>query len=194
MTNEVGGNGGPDLTGWLQDWSGGDQSALDRLTPVVYDELRRIAARHLRGERAHHTLQPTELAHEAFLRLVRQKVTWQNRAHFFGVAAELMRRLLVDHARRKLADKRGAGAETVSLSIAGDWPANQDVDLIALDDCLNALATFDGGQSRIVELRFFGGLTVEETAEVLGVSPATIKREWRLARAWLLRQMESRQR
>lgn len=194
MTDEVGGNGGPDLTGWLQDWSGGDRSALDRLTPLVYGELRRIAARHLRGERANHTLQPTELAHEAFLRLVRQKVTWQNRAHFFGMAAELMRRLLVDHARRKRADKRGSGAETVSLTVAGDWPGNQDVDLIALDDCLTALATLDVGQSRIVELRFFGGLTVEETAEVLGVSPATIKREWRLARAWLLREMESGQR
>ena len=193
MTDAPGEKASPDLTGWLQEWSGGDRDALERLTPHVYDELRRIAARHLRGERANHTLQPTELAHEAFLRLVRQRVTWQNRAHFFGVAASIMRRMLVDHARRKQADKRGAGIETVSLSAADDWPENRDLDVIALDECLNALAAVDPVQSRVIELRFFGGLTVEETGEVLGVSPTTIKREWRMARAWLLREMEKSQ-
>jgi RNA polymerase sigma factor (TIGR02999 family) len=192
MSHEAEGPASVDVTHWLQEWSGGDRLALERLTPLVYDELRRIGARHLRGERPNHTLQPTELAHEAFLRLVRQKVSWQNRAHFFGVAAEIMRRMLVDHARRKFAEKRGAGVETISLTIAGDWPASQEVDLIGLEDCLTALATVDPTQSRIVELRFFGGLTIEETAEVMGVSGTTIKREWRLARAWLLREMQAR--
>ena len=180
-----------DVTQWLVEWSSShDGAALDRLAPLVYDELRRIAVRHLRGERESHSLQPTELVHEAFLRLVRQNVSWQNRAHFFGVSAEIMRRILVDHARKRLAEKRGAGLETISLDGTIDWPGSQDLSLIALDDCLTALAEVDPQQSRVVELRFFAGLTVEETAAVLGVAPITVKREWRMARAWLLREMD----
>jgi RNA polymerase sigma factor (TIGR02999 family) len=181
----------PDVTLWLQEWSHGDEAALERLTSLVYDELRQIAARHLRDERSSHTLQPTDLVHEAFLRLVRQRVSWQNRAHFFGVAANIMRRLLVDHARRKQADKRGAGAETIALDANLDAGEVQSVDIVALDDCLTALATVDAQQSKVVELRFFAGLSVEETAEVLSISPTTVKREWRLARAWLLREMQN---
>ena len=180
-----------DVTHWLVEWSSGqDRAALDRLVPLVYDELKRIAARHLRGERADHSLQPTELVHESFLRLVRQNVSWQNRAHFFGVAAEIMRRILVDHARKRLAEKRGAGAETIALDSSIEWPGDQDMSLIALDDSLTALAALDPQQSKVVELRFFAGLTVEETAAVLAVSPMTVKREWRMAKAWLLREIE----
>lgn len=180
-----------DVTQWLQEWSRGDKDALEHLAPMVYDELRHIAARHLRNERPSHTLQPTDLVHEAFLRLVRQRVTWQNRAHFFGVAANIMRRLLVDHARRKQADKRGAGAETIALDASLELGEVRNLDIVALDDCLNALARVDPQQSKVVELRFFAGLSIEETAEVLSISPATVKREWRLARAWLLREMEN---
>lgn len=175
---------------WLAEWRHGDDGALERLVPLVYDELRRIAARQLRGERSNHTLQPTELVHEAFMRLVRQNVSWQNRAHFFGVAAEIMRRLLVDHARKKRADKRGAGMETIALDERIEWPAARDLDIVALDECLTALAELDPQQARVVELRFFAGLSIEETAEVLGVSDSTVKREWRVARAWLLREMQ----
>lgn len=180
----------PDITLWLAEWRHGDDAALERLVPLVYDELRRIAARQLRGERSNHTLQPTELVHEAFLRLVRQNVSWQNRAHFFGVAAEIMRRLLVDHARKKRADKRGAGMETIALDDRIEWPAARDLDIVALDESLTALAEFDPQQAKVVELRFFAGLSIEETAEVLGVSDSTVKREWRVARAWLLREMQ----
>lgn len=180
----------PDITMWLAEWRHGDDAALERLVPLVYDELRRIAARQLRGERSNHTLQPTELVHEAFLRLVRQNVSWQNRAHFFGVAAEIMRRLLVDHARKKRADKRGAGMETIALHERIEWPAARDLDIVALDECLTALAELDPQQAKVVELRFFAGLSIEETAEVLGVSDSTVKREWRVARAWLLREMQ----
>lgn len=180
----------PDITMWLAEWRHGDDAALERLVPLVYDELRRIAARQLRGERSNHTLQPTELVHEAFLRLVRQNVSWQNRAHFFGVAAEIMRRLLVDHARKKRADKRGAGMETIALDERIEWPAARDLDIVALDECLTALAELDPQQAKVVELRFFAGLSIEETAEVLGVSDSTVKREWRVARAWLLREMQ----
>ena len=180
----------PDITIWLAEWRHGDDAALERLVPLVYDELRRIAARQLRGERSNHTLQPTELVHEAFLRLVRQNVSWQNRAHFFGVAAEIMRRLLVDHARKKRADKRGAGMETIALDERIEWPAARDLDIVALDECLTALAELDPQQAKVVELRFFAGLSIEETAEVLGVSDSTVKREWRVARAWLLREMQ----
>lgn len=180
-----------DVTQWLVEWSSShDREALEHLAPLVYDELRRIAARHLRGEREAHSLQPTELVHEAFLRLVRQNVSWQNRAHFFGVAAEMMRRILVDHARKRMAEKRGAGVDTISLDGTIEWPGDHDVNLIALDDCLSALAEVDPQQSKVVELRFFAGLTVEETAAVLDVAPITVKREWRMARAWLLREME----
>jgi RNA polymerase sigma factor (TIGR02999 family) len=180
----------PDITMWLSEWRQGDGAALEQLLPLVYDELRRIAARQLRGERSNHTLQPTELVHEAFLRLVRQHVSWQNRAHFFGVASEIMRRLLVDHARKKQAEKRGAGAETIVLDERVEWPGGRDLDLVALDDCLNALGELDPQQAKVVELRFFGGLSIEEAAAVLGVSDSTVKREWRVARAWLLRELQ----
>jgi RNA polymerase sigma factor (TIGR02999 family) len=176
------------VTRLLRDWSNGDQSALDRLTPLVYSELRRLAGRYLRKERPDHTLQSTALVHEAFIRLVDQRdVKWQNRAHFFGVAAQMIRRILVDHARGRHASKRGSGAPKLSLDEALATPERKDLDLIALDDALNSLAKIDPQQARIVELRFFTGLTVEETAEVLGISPATVKRDWVTAKAWLYR-------
>jgi RNA polymerase sigma factor (TIGR02999 family) len=154
--------------------------------PLVYDELRRLADHYLRQERPDHTLQPTALVHEAYLRLVDQsRVEWQNRAHFLGVAAQLMRRILVDHARRHHALKRGGFRQKLSLDEAVDYSQTPDVDLVALDDALNALEQFDERQSRIVELRFFGGLTIEETAEALSVSPATVKVDWNMAKAWL---------
>lgn len=158
--------------------------------PFVYDELRRLADHYLRQERPDHTLQPTALVHEAYLRLVDQsRVEWQSRAHFIGVAAQLMRRILVDYARRHHASKRGGFREKLSLDEAVDYSQTRDLDLVALDDALNALEQFDERQSRIVELRFFGGLTIEETAEALGVSPATVKVEWNMAKAWLRREI-----
>jgi RNA polymerase sigma factor (TIGR02999 family) len=176
------------VTKLLRDWSNGDQSALEQLTPLVYGELRRLAGRYLRKERPDHTLQSTALVHEAFIRLVDQReVKWQNRAHFFGVAAQMIRRILVDHARSRQANKRGAGAPKLSLDEALATPERRDLDLLALDDALNSLAKIDPQQARIVELRFFTGLTVEETAEVLGISPATVKRDWVTAKAWLYR-------
>jgi RNA polymerase sigma factor (TIGR02999 family) len=176
------------VTRLLRDWSNGDQSALEQLTPLVYSELRRLAARYLRKERSDHTLQSTALVHEAFIRLVDQRdVKWQNRAHFFGVAAQMIRRILVDHARGRQASKRGSGAPRLSLDEALATPERKDLDLIALDDALNSLGKIDPQQARIVELRFFTGLTVEETAEVLGISPATVKRDWVTAKAWLYR-------
>ena len=179
-----------EVTQMLLDWSQGDQQALDRLIPVVYGELRRLASRHLRRERADHTLQTTALIHEAYLKLIEQRnVQWQNRAHFFGIAARLMRRILVDYARSKDASKRGGGEIHLALDEALDEAEAQDADLIALDDALTSLASFDSRQSRIVELRYFGGLTIEETAEAIGVSPATVEREWNLARAWLRREL-----
>ncbi len=182
-----------DVTRLLQDWSKGDQAALANLMPLVYNELRHLASRYLRRERAGHTLQTTALVHEAYLRLIDQnQVTWQNRAHFFGVAAQMMRRILVDHAREQHAEKRGGGAPRLSLDEAIGLAGERGVNLIALDDALSALAAIDPQQSRIVELRFFGGLTVEETAEVLGVSPATVKREWSMAKAWLYREISKR--
>lgn len=181
------------MTRLLQDWSKGDQAALANLMPLVYNELRHLASRYLRRERAGHTLQTTALVHEAYLRLIDQnQVTWQNRAHFFGVAAQMMRRILVDHAREQHAEKRGGGAPRLSLDEAIGLAGERGVNLIALDDALSALAAIDPQQSRIVELRFFGGLTVEETAEVLGVSPATVKREWSMAKAWLHREISKR--
>lgn len=174
------------VTELLIDWSRGSQTALDKLMPLVYDELRRIAKRSQRRERSNHTVQATALVHEAYLKLVDQRhVRWQDRAHFFGVAAQVMRRILVDQARRRHAAKRGSGSKPVSLTeiaLAAEAP---EVDLVAIDDLLQRLAARDRRQSQIVELRFFGGLTIEETAEVLRLSPATIKGEWRLARAWL---------
>jgi RNA polymerase sigma factor (TIGR02999 family) len=177
-----------EVTALLKDWSGGDRAALERLMPLVYSELRKLAASYLRVERRDHTLQPTALVHEAYLRLVDQRsVNWRNRAHFFGIAAQMMRRILVDHARRRQAAKRDASFYLVRTSDAGE--AGRDPELLALDEALSGLEALDARQARIVELRFFGGLTVEETAEVAGVSPATVKREWRTARAWLAREI-----
>jgi RNA polymerase sigma factor (TIGR02999 family) len=176
-----------EVTALLRDWSGGDRTALERLMPLVYGELRRLAASYLRAERPDHTLQPTALVHEAYLRLIDQRgVNWQNRAHFFGIAAQMMRRILVDHARRRQAAKRDAS--TLRLRTSNDDGA-RDPEVLALDAALSGLESLDARQAHIVELRFFGGLTVEETAEVAGVSPATVKREWRTARAWLAREI-----
>jgi RNA polymerase sigma-70 factor (ECF subfamily) len=180
----------PDVTQILQEVSGGDRDAPARLMPLVYDELRRLADHYLRQERPDHTLQPTALVHEAYLKLIDQtRVDWQNRAHFFGVAAQLMRRILVDHARRHRASKRGGFQQKLTLDEAVDYSQPRDLDMVALDDALNALAQMDARQSQIVELRFFGGLTIEETAEALGVSPATVKVDWSMAKAWLRREI-----
>ena len=174
------------VTQLLMAWNEGDESALEKLMPLVLDELRRLAAAYLRRERANHTLQPTALVNEAYLRLVDQKARWQNRAQFFGVAAQLMRRVLVDHARVHQAQKRG-GSDQQRLSLADVERASDkpDVDLLALHEALNELAELDPQQARIVELKFFGGLSIEETAEVLGVGHATVERDWKMARAWL---------
>ena len=179
-----------DVTRLLVSWSNGDQQALDQLTPLVYAELRRLAARYLRRERSDHTLQSTALVHEAFLRLVDQRdVRWQNRAHFFGVAAQIIRRILVDYARARQTAKRGSEPCKLSLDEAIGTAERRDMDLIALDDALEGLAKIDPQQSRIVELRFFAGLSIEETAEVLGVSRATVNRDWVTAKAWLFREL-----
>jgi RNA polymerase sigma factor (TIGR02999 family) len=179
-----------EITRLLADWSKGDRQALEKLTPLVYDELRRLAARYLRQERAGHTLQSTALVHEAYLKLVGQNnVRWQNRAHFFGIAAQMIRRILVDYARARKADKRGAGAERLSLDEAIALPGSPDLDLVALDDALDGLSQIDARQSRLVELRFFAGLTLEETAEVMQMSVATAKRDWVSAKAWLSREI-----
>jgi len=182
----------PDVTALLADWSRGDRTALGQLLPVVYAELRRIAARQLAGERPGHTLQPTALVHEVYLRLVDQRrVDWQNRAHFFGVAAQVMRRILVDHARRHAAGKRGDGVRCLSLDDAKDVPASGEMPILALDLALDRLQRVDADLARIVELRAFGGLTVEEAAHVLKISPSTAKRDWRTAKAWLTRELGS---
>lgn len=162
----------------------------EQLAALVYDELRTIARRYLKHERVDHTLQPTALVHEAYVRLVDEtRVTWKNRAQFLGVAAQIMRRILVDHARAHRAKKRGGAVEMLALEDSTDFAGNDNVDLVALDDALQDLAAFDQRQSRIVELRFFGGLTVEQIAQVLDISPRTIRREWRVARAWLRREI-----
>ncbi len=180
------------VTQLLIGWGQGDKEALDRLVPIVYDELRRQAARYLRHERAGHTLQTTALIHEAYLRLIDQKnVHWQNRAHFFGIAAQLMRRILVDHARTRKRAKRGGSDIRVPLEDAVAIARAPQLDVVALDEALNRLAEIDEQQGKIVELRFFSGLTVEETAEVLGISPATVKRDWSMAKAWLHREISS---
>ena len=174
------------VTQLLVNWSNGDKAALDEMLPLVYQELRRIAVNRLRQERPNHTLQPTALVNEAYLRLIDQKnVSWQNRAQFFGLAAEMMRRILVNHALHRQAAKRGGGALRVSLQVAVNSFEQKDVNLVALDDALKSLATIDPRKSQIVELKFFGGLTVDEIAEVLQVSSDTIEREWKMARAWL---------
>jgi RNA polymerase sigma factor (TIGR02999 family) len=180
------------ITQLLAKWSTGDQSALEELMPLVYNELRRLASAYLRRERAGHTLQPTALVNEAYLKLVDQKnARWQNRAQFYGIAAQLMRRILVDHARLKYAEKRG-GAEQQRLSItsAEILATKPDLDLLALNEALDELTAMDPQQGRIVELKFFGGLSIEETAEVLGIGHATVERDWKMARAWLRRKLE----
>jgi RNA polymerase sigma factor (TIGR02999 family) len=173
------------VTALLLAWREGDASALDRLMPLVYAELRRLAHRHMQGQAPGHSLQTTALVHEAYLRLIgSSQVGWQNRAHFFAVSAQLMRRVLVDAVRARRAQKRGGGAPLVSL---GDTDPSQPSrpDLLALDEALDALASFDGRKARVVELRYFGGLTVEETAEVMKVSIATVERDWHMAKLWL---------
>ena len=182
------------VTQLLVEWGGGDRAALDRLLPLVFDELRRLAASYLRRERAGHTLQPTALVNEAYLRLIDQEgAQWQNRAPFFGIAANLMRQILVDHARQRSADKRGGSQlQRLSLTQAERLVKQEELDVLALNEALERLAEFDPQQARIVELKFFGGLTIEETAEVLGVSHATVEREWKLARAWLRRELSDR--
>jgi RNA polymerase sigma factor (TIGR02999 family) len=183
------------VTELLRAWSDGDDGALARLTPLVETELRRLARGYMGRERRGHTLQPTALVNEAFLRLTdARQVRWQDRAHFLGISARLMRRVLVDHARARGFRKRGGGAQRVTLDeglIASPEPA---LDLVALDRALEALAEADVRKSRVIELRFFGGLSVEETAEVLHVSPQTIKRDWRLAKLWLLRELDGEDR
>lgn len=180
------------VTQLLIGWSNGDREALDALLPVVYEELRKQAANYLRRERVGHTLQTTALIHEAYLKLVDQKnVHWQNRAHFFGIAAQLMRRILVDHARTKKRAKRGGSNIRVSFNEANVLAPSQNLDIVALDEALERLSEIDEQQSRIVELRFFSGLTVEETAAVLAISPATVKRDWSMAKAWLHREISA---
>jgi RNA polymerase sigma factor (TIGR02999 family) len=192
------------VTELLGAWAAGDQAALGELMPLVYGELRRLADRHLRGERKDHTLQGTALVHEAYFRLINQKqVSWQGRAHFVGLASQLMRRILVDHARGRLSAKRGSGVKPVSLDQTGfalasaedaglealALAADPDIDLASIDSALRRLEALDPEQGRLVELRFFGGLSIDETAEVMGISTATVKREWALARAWLRREL-----
>ena len=178
-----------DVSTLLRAWSDGDQSALERLTPVVYDELHRLARRYMKGERSGHSLQTTALVNEAYMRLVDyERMQWQNRAHFFAVSAQLMRRILVEHARRHNL-KRGGGVPHVSLDEASMVDGDPDADLVALDDAMNGLARIDPRKVQVVEMRFFGGLSVEETAEVLKVSPVTVKRDWRAARAWRYREL-----
>lgn len=180
------------VTRLLHELSAGNEHAVEQLVPLIYAELHAIAERQMRRERADHTLQPTALVHEAFLRLVGNETSWQNRQHFLGVAAQAMRRILVDHARRQKARKRGGGADKIELDeqlIAVGGEAGEGLDLEALDEALTRLAEFDARQARIVELRFFAGLDVEETAAVVGVSPATVKRDWQFAKAWLKREL-----
>ncbi len=175
-----------DVTLLLQKWGAGNQTAFEQLLPLVYDELRRLARSHLRHQAPNHSLQPTALVHEAYLRMVeRESFSFENRAQFFGLAAQVIRGVLVDHARNHLAAKRGGAWQKVALEDALGVAQGKEVDLIALDDALRSLAAFDPHRSRVVELRYFGGLTIEETAEILKRSPASIKRDWSLARSWL---------
>jgi len=180
-----------DPTALLLAWNRGEPEALDALLPLVYDELRRLAARYMRQEHPGHTLQATALVNEAYLRLIAiHEVEWQNRAHFFAMAARLMRRILVDSARARGYQKRGGGAPVLSLDEALVVPINADEDLVALDHALSALAELDPRKSDVVEMRFFGGLTLDETAEALHVSRETVKRDWKMARLWLLRELQ----
>ena len=182
------------ITQLLIAWSDGRREALDDLVPLVYDDLRRLAAGYMLGESPGHSLQPTALVHEAYVRLIDQRqVKWRNRAHFFGVAASMMRRLLIDHARARRADKRGGGVEKITLDgaeVAAEGP--NEVDVLALHESLERLAKLDPQQERVVELRYFGGLTIEEAAEVMGISPATVVRDWTFAKAWLRAELTQR--
>jgi RNA polymerase sigma factor (TIGR02999 family) len=187
----IDGPGSAAITRLLVDWRGGDQAALEQLIPLVHDELRRLARRHMARERVGHTLQATALVNEAFVRLIDvQQVKWQDRAHFFAMSSRLMRRILVDFARSKGYQKRGGGAQKVSFDEALVVTTEPGQDLVALDDALNALAAFDGRKAQVVEMRFFGGLSVEETAEALKVSVDTVMRDWKLSKAWLLRELK----
>ena len=181
-----------EVTNLLVEWKQGNKEAMDMLTPLVYNELRRLAERYLRNERSAQTLQPTALVHEAYLRLVAQNMPdWESRAHFFGVAAHLMRQILVDHARKHRSAKRGGGAEKLNIDEIVGLGVDRPTDIIALDDSLKALAEIDERKARVIELRFFGGLSVEETAVALGISAATVGREQRLAKAWLHRELSN---
>ena len=179
----------PDVTQLLKDWSGGDQGAADRLMPLVHEELRRLAHQYIRREKPGHTLQTSALVNEAYLRLVKQRVQWENRAHFFGIAARLMRQILVDQARRRNYAKRAGGAIRVSLNDDKAIAQEQSASVVALDEALKTLEQTDPRKGRIVELRFFAGMSIEETAEALNVSPGTVMREWTFARAWLRNEM-----
>jgi RNA polymerase sigma factor (TIGR02999 family) len=178
-----------EITQLLEDWSEGDREALERLIPVVYDDLRHIARKHMRREDSGHTLQTTALVNEAYLRLEGGRVRWQNRAHFFAVASRAMRYILVDYARRSRYQKRGGGLRPLSLEDTAFVPREQSADLVALEEALRALAKIDPRRARVVELRYFGGLELKEVAVVLEVSPATVLRDWNLAKAWLYRQL-----
>ena len=179
-----------EVTQLLLDWSSGDKAALDKLTPLVYEELRRLAHHHMVRERPGHTLQTTAIVNEAYIHLINQRgVKWQNRAHFFGISSRLMRRILTGYARSRQCAKRGGGAHQVSLDEAMVVSEERVAEMAALDDALNSLARIDERKSRIVEMRFFGGLSIEETAEVLGVSPGTVMRDWTMAKAWLRREI-----
>jgi len=178
------------VTQLLIDWSNGDKAAVDKLIPLVYDELRRLARYYMRRERAGATLQTTALVNEAYMRLVDQKnVQWQNRAHFFAISAQLMRRILIDRARKRYNSKRGGDVRKVSLDQAAIVSTGRSSDLVALDEALTDLEAIDQRKSKVVELRFFGGLNIEETAEVMSISPATVQREWSMAKAWLYREI-----
>lgn len=193
MNDSSANNSATDVTRLLVDWGHGDQSALDSLLPLIYNELRRVADSYLRRDRPGHTLQATALVNEAFLRLIDQnRINWQNRAHFFGAAANLMRQILIQHARANHAAKRGGERQKLYLDEAGDVAQSSDLDLVALDDALRDLEAVAPRQCRIVELRYFGGLSIEETGELLSISPATVKREWTMAKAWLRREISHR--
>jgi RNA polymerase sigma-70 factor, ECF subfamily len=185
-------NDSPQITQLLVEWGGGSQTALENLIPLVYDELRRMAKRYMRGQSAGHTFQTTELIHEAYLKLAKQdEPSWQNRAHFFGVAAQAMRHILVDYARSKQSQKRGGWQEKVTLDETAIVSSKQSGEMLALDEALNRLTTLDERKSKVVELKYFGGLTNEEIAEVLKTSPETVKRDWKFARTWLLRELSA---
>jgi len=189
VNNQGGARPGGEVSNLLRAWSEGDQNALVRLTPIVYEEMHRLARRYMRRERPGHSLQTTALVNEAYMRLVDyERMRWQNRAHFFAVSAQLMRRILVDHARRHNL-KRGGGVPHVSLEDVAEVGGDRTADLVALDDAMNALARLDPRKVQVVEMRFFGGLSVEETAEVLKVSPITVLRDWNTAKTWLYREL-----